>query len=791
MKHHCHARAITALGREDKFGAIASAFVFLAFILFSTYTDAQNAIPQEGIESGNYHLQGSFELGYRFVNTNGSDAVYDTFVNQRQGPRFFEQTLNMRSLNHQGVLFDNLFLSSFGWGGDPDNATRLRISKNKWYNFNANFRRDQNVWDYNLLANPLNPPNPFIHLNDSPHEMLTTRRMYDYSLTLLPQSRVRFRLGYNRNNMEGPAFSSLHEGTDTLLFQNTRTLLDGYQAGVDIKLLPRTSISYDQFLQYYRGDSFWANFNRAFQLSDGSAVDAGMIYNTTANQPCSNIPTPIFSPGTPPVLKATCNGYQGYNRLAPTRVSYPVEQLTVQSGYFKRLDLSARASYSSADTKVDNFAETFLGLITRTGQRAFADTGTARAKRVIANTDLGVTFHVTERLRFSDSFRFSNFRIPGSSIQTTLSFFNGSSPASMLNPVIFYDPAVCPPTCPAHSSSSPADINSVLFSRFLGQDSKYNTVELEYDFSRMLTGRIGYRYGSREIHENILAFDNELFYPSTANRGDCSTQPLNTDGTCSFAGITDEGSDHIEVHEHSVLFGFALHKSNALRLNYDMELFSGDNAPTRITPRNLQRYKGRVQYRPKEWATFSGSVNILESRNNVTDVFHREHDRNYGFALILNPKPRFGFELGYDYDDIFSTTNICYVFASTPPAGNPACPASGGQFVSGLSLYDNKINFAYTNITFQLTQRVTTRLGYNLTSSSGNTSILAPTPNTLGPLGINFHRPAASIDLALARGFSWRTAWNYYDYNEKSVAFLLPPRDFQSNAATLSLRYEF
>lgn len=210
-------------------------WVGVCLLLLPMATAAQSPTGGEGVDNGNYNYQGSFEFGYRFVNTNGSNAVYDTFVNQQEGPRLLEQTLSMRSLNHEGVLFDNLFVSSFGWGGDPENATRMRISKNKWYNFNGVFRRDQNVWDYNLLANPLNPPNPFIQINNSPHEMLTTRRMYDYNLTLFPQSAVRFRLGYTRNNMEGPAFSSIHQGTDAILFQNTRTVLNGYQAGMDIK----------------------------------------------------------------------------------------------------------------------------------------------------------------------------------------------------------------------------------------------------------------------------------------------------------------------------------------------------------------------------------------------------------------------------------------------------------------------------------------------------------------------------------------------------------------------------
>src|SRR5215813_194330 len=766
----------------------------LALVGFRNSALAQSGAPGEGVDNGNYNYQGSFEFGYRFVNTNGSQAVYDTFINQQEGPRLLEQTLSMRSLNHEAIIFDNLFLSSFGWGGDAENATRLRISKNKWYNFNASFRRDQNVWDYNLLANPLNPPNPFINIANSPHEMLTTRRMYDYNLTLFPQSAIRFRLGYTRNNMEGPAFSSIHQGTDAILFQNTRTLLNGYQAGVDIRVAPRTNISYDQFLQYYKGDSSWTDGNFGFQLANGSPVDAGMIYNAAANQPCGNAPSPIFDTSTTPAtLKASCNGKLGYSRSSPIRTSYPTEQLTLQSRYFRKLDVSARGSYSSADTKTDDFSEVFLGLITRTGQRVFDGTGAARAKRVAANADFGVTFFVTDKFRVVDSFRFSNFRIPGVSSATTLSFFNGTLPASMLNPVAIFDPAVCPANpaaCPQHGNTATTEICTPVFSRFLGQDSKYNTFQLEYDFSRHVGARLGYRYGRRTIPVRFTTIANETFFPSNPNRGDCTGLPLNADGTCSFTGEVDSEDDLIEVTEHSALFGLWAHPSDALRVNFDLELFSADNAPTRTTPRNLQRYKTRINYKPRSWINASGTINILESRNNVTDILHREHDRNYGFAVGLNPNQRFRVDFGYNYDDIFSTTNICYVIGATVPAGSTLCNART-PFLSGISLYVNKINFGYANFTFRPIKRVTTSLGYSLTSSSGDNTILSPVPNTLGPLGINFHKPFALIDFELARGFSWRTAWNYYDYNEKSSPGFLPPRDFQSNSATLSVRYAF
>src|ERR1700719_4283450 len=81
------------------------AFLLMLPMLLCAAAAAQDE--PEGIDNGNYHYQGSFELGYRAVGINGSQPVYDTFVNQHQGPRLLDQTLNMRSLDHQGALFDN------------------------------------------------------------------------------------------------------------------------------------------------------------------------------------------------------------------------------------------------------------------------------------------------------------------------------------------------------------------------------------------------------------------------------------------------------------------------------------------------------------------------------------------------------------------------------------------------------------------------------------------------------------------------------------------------------------
>jgi hypothetical protein len=36
----------------------------------------------------------------------------------------------------------------------------------------------------------------------------------EHGITVLPDSKIRFRFGYDQNTMYGPGFSTTHEGTD-------------------------------------------------------------------------------------------------------------------------------------------------------------------------------------------------------------------------------------------------------------------------------------------------------------------------------------------------------------------------------------------------------------------------------------------------------------------------------------------------------------------------------------------------------------------------------------------------
>ena len=770
--------------------------LILTFLL-ATPAWAQEGQAQQGKDRGNYHVNQSIEIGWRGTSFTGNQGVYDTFVNLGQGARLVNQTLEMRSLNHQGLLFDSFYLSNFGYGGDPNDFSTLRLSKNKWYDFSGSFRRDRNLWNYDLLANPLNPTSstPTVIIGFSPHSMALTRRMSDYNLTLLPQSKVRFRLGYARNINEGPSLTTYHVGTEALLFQNWKTTTNAYQMGVDFKVLPRTNFSYDQFLNYYKGDTSWVDRNFTLQLPNGQPVDLGISWDTRNNIPC---PTPINnSSTTPPTANPSCPGYTNYTRSGPVRTSYPTEQLTFQSSYFHNVDMSGRFVYSSADARVANFSELFQGFESRTLARQLTTTGPAAVRRVSVSADYAATFALTPKFRIVDEFRFIYFRIPGQNNLSTTALFA----TSMVVAPIVFNPTTCTPpftaaNCPTHNASSEADAGLAVSSLFLGQDAKLNTLQLEYDFTKRIGGRIGYRYRHRIIDERNVATTTNTYDPILVPTGPCAGQPRNPDGSCTVSGLSTVSLSNFTfsttINEHSLLAGFWARPVDALRLSYDQEVMYADNTFTRISPRQSQHYKLRGVFKPKPWLSMGATFNIYEARNNVAQVNHLEHTRSYGYNLSVAPGDRWSIDVGYNYTGVFSQTNICFIVVGPPPPGFPPCPIVGSTVPQqGISVYNNKLNYGYTDLMFKPVRRVTLNLGYNVDSVTGNTLILNPN-SPPGPLNFNYHRPYGSVAIDIGRGWTGKAGWGFYDYNEKSAATdPTGPRSFRGNLVNLSAVYSF
>jgi hypothetical protein len=788
---------------------------------------AQQDDEQKGVDQGNYNIKQSIEFGGRFTSVGGDFQSYDTFVNLQQGPRLLGFTMEMRSLNHHEMFFDRLYFSNFGYGGDPNMTSRLRISKNKWYNFDALFRKDQNFWDYSLQANPLNPTAPFANgpagyaaptctscvLAESPHLMNTRRKLGDYSLLLLPESRVRLRLGYSRNIVEGPVFTTIHQGTEQALFEDYKTTVNSYRIGVDFKLLPRTNISYDQIWNFYKGDTGTTDLNQnsLFQLSNGTPVDLGVSFNSGASQPCGGtfLATGFVNPN--------CSAYLTYLNHGRTRTSTPTEQLSLQSNYWKDWDFSARATYSGGDMNVFDYNQTFFGRESRTNLSNDQITGPVQGRHVAATADFGATWHITAKLNFIDSFHFGNWHNPAQFLSSECSFF---SPNLLTSANFFAPTATVPVNCaapsgtvagtPAHSASSGPDITVLLNSNFLKQDEKTNLAELEYQFNPKFGARLGYRFRHRAIADNFYNTADEIFFPNNAARGVCALTggllpagcTQNADGSISFVvpPSTPNPPGLTFISEHAALFGFWARPTANWRISFDTELMSADTAFTRISPRESQEYRLRTKYKVSERLSLNGNINIWEGRNNVFQVNDLQHSRAYGLSAIFQPVDKIGLEIGYDYSDVFSQILICYisVAAGQNGPGIQACPDVPG-LVQQLSTYINNSHYGYFNFTLTPIPRLTARVGADLTGTSGSQLRLDPQaliPNQVtGPLNSKWLHPFGGLDYHIAKGWTGRFYWDYYGYHEDptagAVQDIYAPRNFRANLITLSIRYAF
>jgi hypothetical protein len=729
------------------------------FAQTSTASPAPAAAPPaeaDGVIRGGYQIHSSVELGYRSNDVTGSGDMYDTLVNLQTGPRILDQTLTLQSVDHQGLLFDDLYLNSFGWGGDPNNALRLRADKNKWYNLQGSFRRDQYFSDYDLWANPLNPPTstPSIPVLNSPHEFATTRRMSDFDLTLLPQSTMSFRLGYSHNNMTGPSYSSIHEGTEASLLQDWNTTMNSYRLGVDFRVAPRTVLSYDQFLDYYKGDTDYQlnPINEVLVPSTPiSSASLGLSIDTANKEPCAVVPpaTSLIVNGT--LTNVTCSAYFNYSRDQRIRTTTPTERVSLRSNYFQRVELVASFSYSSA-TSSTPLDESFNGLITRTSTLAFLGTGTASANRISDTADLGATVHLSKHLRLIEKLYFWAYRIPenGNFNEVDSDCINTKA-CTLLTPLSATAPTIVP----------------TLQTASFNQSWTRNQTELAWDISKKAGARVGYRYGDREFNH--------------------------------FNDFLPGDEDHFVGLEKTALLGFWARPTHALRLSFDLEHTNYNAVFVRMSPRKEARYRFQTTYTPRSWATLGGSINIRQESNADAQTQYVGHNQNYGLTASLAPRERFGLDLAYNFNSVIQNAIIC--FNDTPPPGvvlpfvanavNNNCAGNDpSNNLMANSYYTNHTNFGMAAVRFKPAKRVMANVGYSITSVDGS----VPQFNILQPLGTvqyKYQQPVANLSVDIGHKLAFNMGWNYYQYGEGSFVGPTAPRYFHANSLTESLRYSF
>ncbi len=213
-------------------------FLFLAGLCCNAQQQVAPTPEQAGATRGDdwngYNILNSFEAGYRFVSVSGNTDTYRSTVNLDNGVRLLSSYLTVNSKNGHGKLFDEIVLTSEGLGGDPNSIVRLRIQKNRLYEYNFQWRRNEYF-------------NPGLVTDGGAglHRMNTSYALQDHDLTLFPQSRVRVFVGYSRNIESGPAISSVQlfspggdfdpTGNVFPVFSNVKWIQNEYRLGAEFR----------------------------------------------------------------------------------------------------------------------------------------------------------------------------------------------------------------------------------------------------------------------------------------------------------------------------------------------------------------------------------------------------------------------------------------------------------------------------------------------------------------------------------------------------------------------------
>ena len=750
--------------------AIFVAILMLALPLLALAQDQDD----KGRDWGGYTVRQSVELGGRIVGAEGNQQMYSTFVNLGSGARILGYDLSMQSNSHAGVLFDNLYVSSFGFGGDPESMARLRIQKSKWYNFVGLYRRDKNFFDYNLFANPLNlnagittcvnPATPAVPCtnafipsaqswySNSPHLQATTRNMGDFMLTLLPESAISFRLGYARNATYGRVDTTLEAPLRTLLTEDSQWRSDRYQFGVDLKVLPRTTISADVFFEHDKNDIGFLDNNVLYTLGNSSGqqilfngqplpLDTGLLLPPLGGTlpACAGAGVQTIFTGNLFLLNSGCNGVllntgQGgaYFKRGNVRTDIPTGQLSLQSNYFRKLDITASGTYSSASSDFLNFDEfahlntlqpgapTAPATVSTTNSSLFRVRGSPSTARVSANADLGVTYHISKSLSVSDKFRWLNWREPGAFTQTQFGCFlpTGAAVATAVGTTGTFTSLLSPCSSEILSLISPITANPATVvlngrgnyqqitatSTLVGERSYFNTVKLNWQQSRWFSAYLGYRYGRRELRDGnadvtgILSLVTSNFVndgtgnPPTTPRCNAATAGCNTlTGVITVLGTVDSE----EIHQHTALFGVVLRPTQGWRINGDLELLSANNSFTMIGPRHQQRVRVYSKIKVNPWMSVNGGVHFVETRNafgpsetvegTSTLLFpatfapglygHKDHWRYYTLGLSFNPNSKLSFDLGWTLLDQDIKSATCMPISATAGVFSGVSPA--------------------------------------------------------------------------------------------------------------------
>lgn len=689
---------------------------------------------QSGEDAGNYTITSSIEFGYRGIRVDGDQNKYRSDLNYKAGPRLFDSTFLVRSKDGKGNLFDTLLVTSTGWGADPFGNLRVSVEQPKWYRFEGTYRRFKYFRAVNNLVNP--------------------NWIFSPTTFSVPPNPATDERGYNTKTEMGDFDLTLLPKNETIKFtlgyspeRYSGPAFSNYHfGGNEFLLLSNLKTRANDFRLGAEGKvgpidfSFLQGFRR---FSDDSFTNQGRGVN----------------------VNATAAQLTSFDRHEPTRGKVDYTRFSLHTLVAHKLDLTFRIMHSIA-TSNSIFSESSTGRninprITgfpttppaatpnTTNLAQYTISGNVRRPNTLA--DFGATFLATKKFRLSDTFRVETFEIKGTGV---FADFFSITRVGITSTIGF------------------SNLDATTITKY----RKYqNTFEGDYQFNARYSIHFGHRYASRRIDES---FDGFLLSSS----GSVTPPPAR------IANAFTETN-----HTHAFFGGFKARPVKNWTIYFDAEHGTADNVFSRIGNYNYTNIRAKSRFAPNRKINFNLAVITKDNSNpseiagvSLTDFGVNVKSRIFTSSVDWTPNSKVTFSTGYNYNWVNSDAVVDY-FYQVPPAASVRHPL-------GHSLYFQRNNFFYLDLTARLFPRVTLYTSYRISQDGGQGNRRSDPTGTPGTLinsyPMSYQSPEGRLAIRLNRHLDWNLGYQYYNYNENAVVGPRP-QNYHAHLPYMSLRVYF
>jgi hypothetical protein len=212
------------------------------------------------------------EVGYRWLDLKGSNGMYRTQINERDGLLIRNFTLGTSDFEGHTTLVDRFRIDASDLGSGPAESLRLEASRSGAYRLRLGYRATDAFSELPAFANPQLGQGvvPGQHTYDR------NRRMIDMDLELLPDHPIAPFVGYTWNDNRGPGQTTYHVGQDEFRLQQ-----DLQERDREI----RAGASFHFASIYGQVTQGWRTFRSTESLTLASGAGAGNSTGTVLGQP--------------------------------------------------------------------------------------------------------------------------------------------------------------------------------------------------------------------------------------------------------------------------------------------------------------------------------------------------------------------------------------------------------------------------------------------------------------------------------------------------------------------------